>query len=261
MDTDTRAAALADCTAVVTGASSGIGEATALALAARGARVALVARRADRLDALAARIKASGGDAAPIAADVTDPAQAAEAIASGAAAFGQDRIDILVNNAGVMLLGPAADAPLEEWRRMVDLNLTALLTCTHAALPHLLKAAQDGPRGVADLVNVSSVAGRTVRPGSGVYNATKHGVGAFSESLRMEFAKRYLRVSVVEPGAVATELRTHLRPEIRELQDKRFAETQILDPQDISDAIEYIVTRPRHAAVNELLIRPTEQDN
>jgi NADP-dependent 3-hydroxy acid dehydrogenase YdfG len=261
MDTDTRALALADCTAVVTGASSGIGEATALALAARGARVALIARRADRLEELAAQIKAAGGDAAPIAADITDPDQAADAIAAGAAAFSQDRIDVLVNNAGVMLLGPAADAPLDEWRRMVDLNLTALLTCTHAALPHLLKAAEEGPRRVADLVNVSSVAGRTVRPGSGAYNATKHGVGAFSESLRMEFAKRHLRVSVIEPGATSSELRTHLRPEILELQSRRFAETQILDAQDVADGIEYIVTRSRHVAVNELLIRPTEQDN
>jgi NADP-dependent 3-hydroxy acid dehydrogenase YdfG len=261
MDTDTRAAALADCTAVITGASSGIGEATALALAARGARLALVARRADRLEALAARIKAAGGDAVPITADITDPDQAAEAVTAGAAAFGQDRIDVLVNNAGVMLLGPAADAPLDEWRRMVDLNLTALMTCTHVALPYLLKAAADGPRRVADMVNVSSVAGRTVRVGSGAYNATKHGVGAFSESLRMEFARRHLRVSLIEPGATASELRDHLRPEIRELQDKRLADMQSLEAGDVADGIEYIVTRPRHVAINELLIRPTEQDN
>src|SRR4029453_13171819 len=117
------------------------------------------------------------------------------------------------NNAGVMLLGPALEAPVEEWRRMVELDLLGLLYCTHAAMPHLLRAAGDGPRRVADLVNISSVAGRQVRLGSGVYNATKHGVGAFSEALRLEVTRRHVRVSLVEPGAVATELASPNRPE------------------------------------------------
>jgi NADP-dependent 3-hydroxy acid dehydrogenase YdfG len=158
-----------------------------------------------------------------------------------------------------MLLGPVVDAPVEEWQRMVNLNLLGLLYCSHAALPHLLRAAEDPPRGVADLVNVSSVAGRVARSGSGVYNATKHGVGAFSEALRQEVTGRHLRVSIVEPGAVETELSSHNRPEIREQISQRFADVDRLRAADIADAITYIVTRPRRVAVNELLVRPTEQ--
>ena len=250
---------LTGLTAVVTGASSGIGEATALSLAARGASVAVVARRAGRLQDLAAKITSNGGAALPLPADITDAGQAQDVIASAAAAFGHGRIDILVNNAGVMLLSPAASASKEEWRRMIDLHLTAAAACTHAALPHLLQAAEDGPRRVADLVSISSVAGRTVRPVSSVYAATKHGLGAFSESLRQEFTRRHLRVSLVEPGAVATELRDHLRPEIRAVQAKRFEGLETLQAQDIADAITYIVTRPRHVAINEMLVRPTDQ--
>ncbi|HEV2348194.1 MAG TPA: SDR family NAD(P)-dependent oxidoreductase [Actinocrinis sp.] len=247
-------------TAVVTGASSGIGAATARTLAARGASVVAIARRADRLDQLADEITADGGAMLALPADVTDADQLREAIDAAAGAFGHGRIDILVNNAGVMLLGPAATASLDDWRRMVDLNLTALLAATHAALPHLLRAAESGPREVADLVNISSIAGRVARNGSNVYNATKFGVGAFSESLRQEFVTRHLRVSLVEPGAVDTELRDHLRPEIREAQTRRFAGVTVLEAQDIADAVEYIVTRPRHVAINELTVRPTAQE-
>ena len=169
------------------------------------------------------------------------------------------RLDTLVNNAGVMLLGPIVDAPLEEWERMVDLNVKGLLYCAHAALPHLLAAAQDSPRKVADMVNISSVAGRVARSGSGVYNASKWGVGAFSESLRQEVTRRHVRVSLVEPGAVATELISHNRPEI---QDAMAAgnDFQQMEPEDIAEAIAYIVTRPWRMAVNEMLIRPTEQE-
>jgi NADP-dependent 3-hydroxy acid dehydrogenase YdfG len=244
--------------ALVTGASSGIGEATAVALAAEGAAVVLVARRTDRLEALAARITGYGGRAAVITADITDETEAREAVERAAAQFG--RLDTVVNNAGVMLLGPALEAPVSEWQRMVHLNLLGLLYCTHAAMPHLLQAADDSPRGVADLVNISSVAGRTVRLGSGVYNATKHGVGAFSEALRLEVTRRHVRVSLVEPGAVETELAGHNRPEVLEGLRKRFATMDRLEADDISDAVTYIVTRPRHVAINEILIRPTEQD-
>ncbi|HZU56870.1 MAG TPA: SDR family NAD(P)-dependent oxidoreductase [Actinocrinis sp.] len=247
-------------TAVVTGASSGIGDATARALAARGASVVAIARRADRLDALVKEIAADGGTALALPVDVTDADRLREAVDTAAGAFGHDRIDILVNNAGIMLLGPAATASLEDWRHMVDLNLTALLTATHAALPHLLRAAETGPRQVADLVNVSSIAGRVARLGSNVYNATKFGVGAFSESLRQEFARRHLRVALIEPGAVDTELRDHLRPEIQEAQAQRFAGVKVLEARDIADAIEYMVTRPRHVAINELMVRPTAQE-
>ena len=169
------------------------------------------------------------------------------------------RLDTLINNAGVMLLGPVVGAPLDEWQRMLEINLAGLLYCAHAALPHLLRAAEERPRRVADLVNISSVAGRVARRGSGVYNLTKHGVGAFSESLRQEVSPRHLRVSLIEPGAVGTELRTHNRPEIQEQIQNRFAGVEILHADDIADAIAYIVTRPRRVAVNELLIRPSEQ--
>jgi NADP-dependent 3-hydroxy acid dehydrogenase YdfG len=244
--------------ALVTGASSGIGEATAIALAQRGAVVAIVARRQDRLESLAATIQAGGGTTVVIPADVTLQEEAQGAVERTVAELG--RLDTLINNAGVMLLGPAVEAPLEEWQRMLAVNVQGLLYCAHAAVPHLLRAAQDGPRHVADMVNISSVAGRVVRSGSGVYNLTKHGVGAFSESLRQEVAGRHVRVSLVEPGAVATELASHNRPEIREGMAKRFGNIERLQSQDIADAITYIVTRARHIAINELLIRPTEQE-
>jgi NADP-dependent 3-hydroxy acid dehydrogenase YdfG len=244
--------------ALITGASSGIGEATALELAAQGAWVALAARRRDRLDELAKRIVAAGGEAMVLQTDVTDEAAARAAVEQTVEQFG--RLDTVVANAGVMLLGPAVDAPLAEWQRMVELNLLGLLYTAHAALPHLLSSAAAEPRNVADLVLVSSVAGRVPRSGSGVYNLTKHGVGAFGESLRQEVTKRHVRVSLIEPGAVATELTTHLRPEIRELSRARFQDVERLEAEDIADAIGYIVTRPRRVAINELLIRPTEQD-
>jgi NADP-dependent 3-hydroxy acid dehydrogenase YdfG len=244
--------------ALVTGASSGIGEATAANLAARGAAVALVARRTDRLEELASSITGSGGKAVTITADVTDRGQAIAAVTTTVEQLG--RLDTVINNAGVMLLGPIVDAPVEEWDRMVDLNVKGLLYVAHAALPHLLAAAEDGPRRVADLVNVSSVAGRVARNGSGVYNATKHAVGAFSESLRQEVTGRHVRISLVEPGAVSTELASHNRPEVQEGMKKRFAAMERMEAEDIAEVVEFIVTRPRRAAVNEVLIRPTEQE-
>ena len=242
---------------LVTGASSGIGEATAIALADEGATVALVARRRDRLEALADRL-GGAGEALVIEADVTDPAQAERAVATTVAELG--RLDTLVNNAGVMLLGPIVDAPLEEWQRMVNLNLLGLLYCTHAALPHLLASAEREPRSVADVVNVSSVAGRVARLNSGVYNATKHGVGAFSESLRQEVTARHVRVTLIEPGATATELAFHNRPEILEGMAQTFGGIEIMQAEDIAESIRYAVTQPRRVAVNEILIRPTEQE-
>ena len=251
------ASELQETVALVTGASSGIGDATARALARHGAAVAVVARRRDRLDELAGKISEDGGDALVIEADVGAEDQARAAVEQTVSDLG--RLDILVNNAGVMLLGPIKDAPLEEWERMLAVNVAGLLYCAHAALPHLLRAAQDGPRQVADLVNISSVAGRVARVGSGVYNLTKFGVGAFSESLRQEVTERHVRVSLVEPGAVSTELASHNRPEIREQIAQTFGDVERLEADDIADAIAYIVTRPRRVAVNELLIRPTEQ--
>jgi NADP-dependent 3-hydroxy acid dehydrogenase YdfG len=242
--------------ALVTGASSGIGEATAIVLAEEGATVALVARRRDRLEALAERI--GPGQAIVIEADITDQPQAEQAVARTVAELG--RLDTLINNAGVMLLGPIVGAPVEEWQQMVQLNLLGLLYCTHAALPHLLTAAESEPRSVSDVVNVSSVAGRVARLNSGVYNATKHGVGAFSESLRQEVTARHVRVTLIEPGATATELASHNRPVILEGMAKTFGGIEIMLAEDIAESIRYAVTQPRRVAVNEILIRPTEQE-
>jgi NADP-dependent 3-hydroxy acid dehydrogenase YdfG len=242
---------------LVTGASSGIGEATALALAEEGAAVALVARRRDRLEALAERL-GSTTKTLVIESDITDRVQAEKAVTTTVAELG--RLDTLVNNAGVMLLGPIVGAPVEEWERMVQLNLLGLLYCTHAALPHLLTAGEAEPRAVADVVNVSSVAGRVARLNSGVYNATKHGVGAFSESLRQEVTARHVRVTLIEPGATETELASHNRPEILEGMAQNVAGIERMRAEDIAEAIRYAVTQPRRVAVNEILVRPTEQE-
>jgi NADP-dependent 3-hydroxy acid dehydrogenase YdfG len=239
--------------ALVTGASSGIGEAVARALAAQGAATALVARRADRLGALAAAL----GGAQVVGADLTERDSAVDAVERVVTEHG--RLDIVVNSAGVMLNGPIVDAPLEEWERMVAINVQGLLYVCHAALPHLLRAAEDDPRHVADLVNISSIAGRFANRGAGVYNATKFGVNAFSESLRQEVTKRHVRVCVVEPGAVETELFGHQRPEIQDYYDDFFAGVEKLIAEDIANGIVYAVTQPRRVAVNELLIRPTTQ--
>jgi NADP-dependent 3-hydroxy acid dehydrogenase YdfG len=243
--------------ALVTGASSGIGEATARALAAQGAKVAVAARRLERLERLAAEIGGGGHTALAIQSDITDQEQAMAAVDRTVDELG--RLDIVINNAGQMLLGPIENAPTEEWDRMIDLNLKGLINTTHAALPHLLSAAEDSERGCADLVNISSVAGRIARAGSGVYNLTKHGVGAFSESFRQEFADRKVRTTIIEPGAVDTELSDHIRDGVREQTRERFADIHMLEAADIADAIAYAVTRPWHVSLNEILIRPTEQ--
>jgi NADP-dependent 3-hydroxy acid dehydrogenase YdfG len=243
--------------ALVTGASSGIGEATAIALAAEGATVAIAARRRDRLEQVVERI-GPDTDVLVVETDITDEAAARAMVEATVTEFG--RLDTVVNNAGVMLLGPIVDAPVEEWRRMVELNVLGLLYTTHAALPHLLEAAEREPRRVADIVNVSSVAGRQARLGSGVYNATKFGVGAFSESLRQEVTRRHVRVSLIEPGATRTELAGHNRPEVLETMAATFGDTELMQAEDIAESIVFTVTRPRHVTVNEVLIRPTEQE-
>jgi NADP-dependent 3-hydroxy acid dehydrogenase YdfG len=244
--------------ALVTGASSGIGEATARELAARGAAVAVAARRADRLGALAEDIGTAGGSALALDADVTDEAQARDAVERTVATWG--RLDILVNNAGVARLGSMVDGPVEDWEQMVRLNVLGQLYCVHAALPHLLRAAEDGPRRVADLVSVSSVSGRTARKGAGVYSATKHAVNAFSESLRQEVAGRHVRVCVLEPGAVTTELFRHRTPEVQREHAPEAGRFERLGPEDVADTIGYVVTRPRHVALSEVLMRPSEQE-
>jgi NADP-dependent 3-hydroxy acid dehydrogenase YdfG len=248
---------LRDTVVLVTGASSGIGAATARRLAAEGAAVALVARRRDKLEELAAAIRADSGQALVLQADVTSAEGAAAAVEAAVADLG--RLDTLVNNAGVMLLGPALGTPISEWEQMVDVNVRGVLNVTHAALPFLVRAAADSPRRVADLVTISSTAGRVARPASSVYNLTKFGVTAFSEALRQELLAQRVRVSVVEPGTVDTELTTHLREEIREAAQRQTESIQPLLPEDIADAVAWIVTRDRRVAVNEILVRASEQ--
>jgi NADP-dependent 3-hydroxy acid dehydrogenase YdfG len=211
------------------------------------------------LETLAAGIRKEGGTALVLELDITDEKQANDAAARTVAELG--RLDTLVNNAGVMLLGPVLGAPMSEWRQMVEINVLGMLYCAHAALPHLLRAAEDGPRRVADMVNISSTAGRFPRAGRAVYNATKHGVGAFSEALRQEVTRRHVRISLVEPGATRTELASHNRPEVRSGIQAFFETVELLHAEDIADAISYIVTRPRRIAVNEILVRPTEQES
>ncbi|MCZ9881651.1 SDR family NAD(P)-dependent oxidoreductase [Arthrobacter sp. B2a2-09] len=249
---------LSGTAALVTGASSGIGAATARELAALGASVALVARRRDRLEALAAEIENDGGTALVIEADITDRAQAQAAVEGTVERFGQ--LDILVNNAGLMLLGSVLGADPGDWDRMISVNVQGLLYTTHAALPHLLKAADNSERRVADIVNISSVAGRVAWGGYGVYNLTKFGVNGFTESLRQEVTQRHVRVGVLEPGGVDTELASHNTPEIQSGMTTPFYEqTEVLAPADIADGVAYMVTRPRHASIAELWIMPTDQ--
>jgi NADP-dependent 3-hydroxy acid dehydrogenase YdfG len=241
--------------AAITGASSGIGEATALALADAGAAVALGARRLDRIEALAERIGSAGGRAIAHEVDVTD-----EQAANGFVAAANEQLgglDVLVNNAGVMLLGPVAGADTDQWRRMVEVNLLGLLYCTHAALPLMAEG------GGGHIVNLSSVAGRHARAGAAVYNMTKFGVTAFSEALRQEALHTDIRVTCVEPGFVETELQGHNKGALIRQGVKKMREQigEVLQAEDIADAIRYAVCQPRHISINEVLVRPTRQQN
>jgi NADP-dependent 3-hydroxy acid dehydrogenase YdfG len=242
---------VADRVAAITGASSGIGEATAFALAAKSYAVALGARRADRLEALAERIRSEGGAAEAIEADVGDEASARRFVETAHERLG--RLDVLVANAGVMLLGPVAGADTEHWRRMIDVNVYGVLHTTHAALPIWQE------QGAGHLVVVSSVAGRVAGRGSGVYNLTKFGVNAFAEALRQETAGSGIRVSVVEPGAVETELLSHNDETIQGVAAKRLEGVEQLTSEDIAATIAFCVTAPPRVGINELLVRPAGQ--
>ena len=237
----------------ITGASSGIGAATAELLASEGAAVALGARREKRLSELASKIESAGGKAVVLPVDVADEASARSFVEGANEQLGG--LDGLVNNAGVMLLGPVDGADTEHWRRMVDVNLLGLLYCTHAALPIFREA------GGSDIVNISSVAGRIASAGSGVYNLTKWGVGAFSEALRQETGWAKIRVTIVEPGFVDTELQGHNEnPVVQEAIKKMYDQIgKVLDAEDIARAILYTLSQPQHVSVNEVLVRPTGQ--
>ena len=239
--------------ALVTGASSGFGEAVALGLARAGAKVALAARREDRLRDLAARIKAEGGEAHVIVADFTDEAQAQRAVRETEAAFG--RLDILINNAGVMYLEPVATADLGRWRAMLELNVLGLIAATQAALPGMT-ARKDG-----HIVNIASTAGHVSNPLAAAYSATKFGVVGFSESLRKEVHKDNIRVTVISPGMAATELRDHIAVEsIQTTLNNNAAAMRQLTAEDVADAILYAVSRPPHVTINEILMRSTDQE-
>ncbi|MEA2378795.1 MAG: hypothetical protein QOD13_2702 [Thermoleophilaceae bacterium] len=241
---------LAGRVAAITGASSGIGAAIATALSSAGATVALGARRRDRIEALAEKLD---GPASAHEVDVTDERQARSFIESAHNQHGG--LHVLVNNAGVMLLGGVDGADLAEWRRMLDVNLWGLLVCTHAALPLIAQS------GGGDIVNISSVAGRRATAGAAVYNMTKFGVHAFSEALRQEALHAGVRVTVVAPGFVDTELQGHnTDPVVRQSMARVREEIgEVLQPEDIADAVAYAVTRPRHVCLNEVVVRPTGQ--
>jgi NADP-dependent 3-hydroxy acid dehydrogenase YdfG len=255
--TPSLASTLAKTTALVTGASSGIGAATAKALAAQGAAVALLARRADRLADLKAGIESVGGTALVVAADVTDAEQVEGAVRRTVDELG--RLDTVVNNAGLMQSGSAAEAPLRDWDDMVAVNIQGVLYVTRAALPHLIDAAANSPRGVADLVTISSTAGWVARPGTAVYSLTKFGVNAFSEGIRQEVLGKRVRVGVVGPGTVDTEITAHLAEPSREAFERQTAGMVKLRPEDIADAVLFMVTRDRRVAVNHMLVRAAEQ--
>jgi NADP-dependent 3-hydroxy acid dehydrogenase YdfG len=239
--------------ALITGASSGIGEATALALAAEGARVAVAARRVDRLQSLARRIGDQGGQALPLRADVADEAQVREMV--GQVQTRWQRLDILVNNAGVALVGPVERANPDDWRRMVNINLLGLMYTTHAVLPIMKEQGEGG-----DIVNVSSAAGRTARAGWAAYNATKWGVNGFSEALRQEVNRYNIRVTIIEPGAVETGVTEQIPdPETKKEIEAWIASMRPLQSKDIAAAILYAVTQPSYVDVNELLIRPRDE--
>jgi NADP-dependent 3-hydroxy acid dehydrogenase YdfG len=244
---------LAGKVALVTGASSGIGEATAIALAEAGAAVAIGARRRDRLDALAAKLTDGGARVLTLDLDVTEEQACTAAVARTREELGG--LDVLVNNAGVMLLGTIVGADPEDWRRMVSTNVLGLMYMTHAAIEGMVE------QGSGDVVNVSSVAGRVARKGAGVYNASKWAVNAFSESLRQEVTGRGVRIGLVEPGAVATELSSHItQPDAKAASARMAAGMRTLQAEDIARAVLYLVTQPPHVAVNEVLVRPTDQE-
>ena len=239
--------------AVITGASSGIGEATAEALAAEGASVVVAARREDRLSDLVERINGNGGKALSVSADVTDEGQAHELIQKAKSEFG--RVDILVNNAGVMQLSKIEKGLSDEWRRMFGVNVLGLLYTTDAAIA-LMKE-----QGSGHIVNVSSVAGRKSGPFRGAYSGTKFAVNAISEALRVELLEDGIRITIVEPGAVRTELPDHITDEEAREGMQSVLSGEILEAEDIANAIAYAVVQPKRVSVNEILIRPTQQMN
>ena len=247
-------AKLDDKVAVITGASSGIGAATAEALAKEGCAVVVAARREERLDDLVGRINDDGGKALSVSCDVTDEEQAHDLIQRAKDEFG--RVDILVNNAGVMQLSNVQKGLSDEWRTMFEVNVLGLLYATDAAIEVMKE------QGSGHLVNISSLASRGTRPGLGVYSGTKMAVNGISESLRQELLEDNIRVTMVEPGAVETELPDHITDEeARQGLSSLLEQLDPLQAEDIANAIVYVVTQPKRVSINEILIRPSQQPN
>jgi len=241
---------LKDKAALVTGASSGIGAATALALAEEGAFLAISARRLAHLDALADRIRAMGGNVLPIETDVTDEAQVGNMVERAVETFG--RLDLLLAIAGVGVAAPFHNTTTAEYREMVDVNILGTLYPIHAALPYMRK------QGRGHIVMLSSGTGRYIHP-SVVYSGTKHAVSAIAESLRREIGKAGIRVTVVEPGAVRTGFVAQMRPDVQAAVKDRLGDMEQLESEDIANAILYTVTQPQRVNVNILTLYPTEQ--
>ena len=244
---------LAGKTAIITGASSGIGEATARKLAGAGAKVVLAARRTDRLEELKQEIESSGGKALVVATDVTDREQVKQLAQRTRDAFGP--VDILVNNAGLMPLSYMKNLHVDEWLKMVDVNINGVLLCLAEVLPDMTE------RRTGHIINISSVAGREVMMGSAVYSATKFAVRALSDGLRQELAPKFgIRVTCIEPGAVETELTESITDdELMNDVKEMFSQIDFLDKEDIANAIHYALSQPDGVHVNELQVRPTSQ--
>ncbi|MGW0251720.1 SDR family oxidoreductase [Nocardia goodfellowii] len=250
------ASALTGRVAVVTGASSGIGEATAKRLAASGAKVAVLARRADRLERLVAEIEQSGRTALALPVDVTDATALTAAADRVAAELGA--ADLLFNNAGVMLPAPAEELAVQQWQQQIDLNVSGLMNVIAAFLPQLISSA--AAKGVADLVNTSSIAAQNIFPGFAVYSGTKAYVTHLSRTLRAELGAKDVRVCVIEPGIVGTELQEHVT-DAGALEWLAGVKETItwLNPEDVAAAVEFLVAQPAHVNLQQVTIMPTRQ--
>ena len=237
---------------VITGASSGLGEATARLLSSQGASVVLGARRVDRLKSLADELTQKGGKALAVATDVTNSDQVKSLVAASVQKFG--RIDVMINNAGLMPLSLLERFKIDDWNRMIDVNIKGVLYGIAAALPHMKKQKS------GHIINVSSVAGHEVRPGSVVYSATKHAVRVISEGLRQEVKPYNIRTTVISPGAVATELPNSItEPDVAE-NTQKFYEEFAIPAESFAQAVLYAMSQPDEVDINEILFRPTRQE-
>jgi NADP-dependent 3-hydroxy acid dehydrogenase YdfG len=256
MSTVIAAAPLAGRIAIVTGASSGIGEATAFRLAILGAKVAVAARRADKLDALAARISAAGGTALPLPLDVTDRIAVNASAEQVADEFGP--VDLVFNNAGVQLISPIEEVRFDDWQRQIDLNITGVMNVIGAFVPQLIGSATQGKP--ADLVTTSSIAATRVLEKFSVYSGTKAYISQLTRLLRVELGRKMVRVSTIEPGMVDTELPLHVTdPDATKLMADLINDIDVLTADDVAETVAFVASVPRHVNLTEITILPTQQ--